>query len=81
MNSELDLQNGMTVRMTTDEAYADKCTIDNLYVDYKNIVQVIKPGNRIFIDDGLLSLLVKEVGSCPSSRSIRERTPHLFPYV
>ena len=62
VNSELDLQNGMTVRITTDPAFAEKCTKDALYVDYTNIVQVIKPGNRVFIDDGLLSLLVKEVG-------------------
>ncbi|CAF4969603.1 unnamed protein product [Rotaria sp. Silwood1] len=62
VNSELDLQNGEIVRITTDKTYADKSTIDNLYVDYVNIVHVIKPGNRIFIDDGLLSLLVKEVG-------------------
>ncbi len=62
VNSELDLQNGMLVRMTTDPAFADKCSKDNLFVDYKNIVQVIKPGNRVFIDDGLISLLVKEVG-------------------
>ncbi|CAF3618740.1 unnamed protein product [Rotaria sp. Silwood1] len=63
VNSEIDLQNGMSVRMTTDKTFADKSTTDNLYVDYKNIVHVIKPGNRIFIDDGLLSLLVKEVGN------------------
>jgi len=62
VNSELVLENGMIVRMTTDEAFADKCTKDNLYIDYKNIVHVIKAGNRIFIDDGLLSLMVKEVG-------------------
>ncbi|CAF2802048.1 unnamed protein product [Rotaria sp. Silwood2] len=63
VNSELDLQNGMIVRITTDKTFADKSSIDNLYVDYKNIVHVIKAGNRIFIDDGLLSLLVKEVGN------------------
>ena len=63
MNSELDLQNGMSIRITTDEAFLEKCTKDNLFVDYKNIVQVIKPSNRIFIDDGLISLLVKEVGT------------------
>jgi pyruvate kinase len=53
----------MTVRLTTDATYANKSTKDNLYVDYKNIVQVIKAGNRVFIDDGLISLLVKEIGS------------------
>jgi pyruvate kinase len=63
VNSELDLQNGTRIRITTNEVYADKCTKENLFVDYKNIVQVIKAGNRIFIDDGLISLLVKEVGS------------------
>jgi pyruvate kinase len=62
VNSELDLQNGMAVRITTDPAFADKCAKESLYVDYKNIVHVIKAGNRIFIDDGLISLLVKEVG-------------------
>ncbi|CAF1142574.1 unnamed protein product [Adineta steineri] len=62
VNSELDLQTGMTVRITTDESFAEKCTKDNLYVDYKNIVKVIKAKNRIFIDDGLISLLVKNVG-------------------
>lgn len=63
VNSELDLQNGDNIRLTTDTAYENKCTKDNLFVDYKNIVQVIKAGNRVFIDDGLISLLVKEVGS------------------
>ncbi|CAF1217691.1 unnamed protein product [Rotaria sordida] len=62
INSELDLQIGMTVRLTTDEIYEDKSTIDNLYVDYKNITRVIKSGNRIYIDDGLISLVAKEVG-------------------
>jgi pyruvate kinase len=52
----------MRVVITTDETFADKCAQENLYVDYKNIVNVIKAGNRIFIDDGLISLLVKEVG-------------------
>jgi len=69
VNSELDLQNGMVVRITTDANFADKCSKDNLFVDYKNIVQVIKPGNRVFIDDGLISLLVKEVGTWKISLS------------
>ena len=62
MNSELDLQNGDTIRLTTDETFAMKSTKDNLYVDYKNIARVVKVGNRIYIDDGLISLSVKSVG-------------------
>ncbi|CAF2750967.1 unnamed protein product [Rotaria sp. Silwood2] len=62
VNSELNLQIGMTVRLTTDESFADKSTIDNLYVDYKNIPHVVKTGNRVFIDDGLISLVAKKIG-------------------
>ncbi|UJR15392.1 hypothetical protein I4U23_002340 [Adineta vaga] len=62
VNSELDLQTGMMVHVTTDSSYENKSTKDNLYVDYKNIVQVIKVNNRIFIDDGLISLLVRKIG-------------------
>ena len=52
----------MIVCLTTDESFANKSTKNNLYVDYKNIVQVVKVGNRVFLDDGLISLLVKHVG-------------------
>jgi pyruvate kinase len=62
VNSELDLQSGMTICLTTDEAFATKSTKENLFVDYKNIVRVIQVGNRVYIDDGLISLVVKEVG-------------------
>ena len=35
---------------------------DCIYVDYENITKVVKPENRIFIDDGLISLRVNSVG-------------------
>ncbi|CAF1286311.1 unnamed protein product [Rotaria magnacalcarata] len=62
VNSEVDLKNGATIYLTTDPQYANKSTDEHLYIDYKNIINVVTPGSRVFIDDGLLSLLVKEVG-------------------
>jgi pyruvate kinase len=34
-----------------------------LWVDYKNITKVLEPGKRIFIDDGLISVVATEIGN------------------
>merc|ERR1712141_309552 len=59
---ELTLEKGATIKITTDDAFKDKCTKENLWVDYKNISKVLTPGKRIFIDDGLISIVAKELG-------------------
>lgn len=48
--------------MTLDDAYQEKCDENVLWVDYKNLIKVVQPGSKIYVDDGLISLLVKELG-------------------
>merc|ERR1712045_760944 len=59
---ELTLEKGASIKITTDDAFKEKCTKETLWVDYKNIPKVLTPGKRIFIDDGLISVVAKECG-------------------
>jgi pyruvate kinase len=60
--SEIELVKGNTIRVTTEVEYMENCSADNLYVDYKNISKVVQKGSKIYIDDGLISLIVKDIG-------------------
>ena len=48
--------------ITTDDKYMEECTEEILWVEYKNIHKVIDVGKKIYIDDGLISTIVKERG-------------------
>lgn len=63
---EIILEAGNKIKLTTDDAFKDKCTADTVWVDYKNITKVLEPGKRIFIDDGLISVVAKEIGNVKS---------------
>lgn len=60
---EISLVKGKQIIVTTSAEFAEKCSADNLFVDYANITKVVKPGDRIFVDDGLISLLVQTIQS------------------
>jgi len=53
---------GHQMIFTTDEKYAEASTDQVLYLDYKNITKVLRPGKIIYIDDGVMSFKVLEVG-------------------
>ena len=61
INKDRQLKTGAKIKVTTDDAYKAKCSESILYVDYKKIAKVVAPGGKIFIDDGLISLVVESV--------------------
>ncbi|XP_055333687.1 pyruvate kinase PKM-like isoform X2 [Paramacrobiotus metropolitanus] len=60
-NKDVVLKNGQKVVLTVDDAQKSNCTSELIYVDYKNLVKVLKIGSKIFIDDGLLCLTVEKI--------------------
>ncbi|KAG5347990.1 KPYK kinase, partial [Acromyrmex charruanus] len=60
-SAEVELIKGQTFKLSTDKAYIEKGNAQVMYVDYENISKVLKTGNRIFMDDGLISLIVSAI--------------------
>lgn len=61
-SGEVELKTGKEITITTQQANYEKCSESLMWVDYVNIVKVVKPGSRIYVDDGLMCLVAKEVG-------------------
>ncbi len=53
---EVALYAGDKIKLTTDDAFKEKCTADTVYLDYKNLPKVLEVGKRVYIDDGLISV-------------------------
>eukprot|EP00918_Siedleckia_nematoides_P099089 GHVU01216883.1.p1 GENE.GHVU01216883.1~~GHVU01216883.1.p1 ORF type:complete len:582 (+),score=78.26 GHVU01216883.1:84-1829(+) len=60
---EVELEAGKMITLTTNDDYMEKCDANIVWVDYKNIVNVVEPGKVIYIDDGLISIIVREKGA------------------
>ncbi|XP_052008151.1 pyruvate kinase PKM-like isoform X2 [Xyrauchen texanus] len=61
--AEVELKKGNKIRVTLDDTFMENCDEDNLWLDYKNITKVVEVGSKVYIDDGLISLQVLEIGS------------------
>jgi len=59
---EIVLVKGNRIKIVIDDQYSDNCDENNLWVDYKNIVKILSVGSSVFVDDGLLNLVVVEKG-------------------
>merc|ERR1712166_764722 len=56
--SDVELVQGSSVTVTTDDSFFEKCDASTVYVDYKALPQTVQEGSLIFIDDGLIALKV-----------------------
>ncbi|CAB3381910.1 Hypothetical predicted protein [Cloeon dipterum] len=61
-SAEVELVKGQQIRLTTDTALTDKGNKECVFVDYANITKVVKVGSKVFVDDGLISLIVQQIG-------------------
>ncbi|KAA8596082.1 hypothetical protein FQN60_011373 [Etheostoma spectabile] len=61
--AEVELKKGNMIKITLDDGYQENCSEEILWLDYKNITKVVEVGSKIYIDDGLISLQVKEIGA------------------
>uniref|UniRef100_A0A672RST8 Pyruvate kinase n=1 Tax=Sinocyclocheilus grahami TaxID=75366 RepID=A0A672RST8_SINGR len=60
---EVKLVKGNMIKLTLDDNFKDNCDENILWLDYKNITNVVQQGSHVYVDDGLISLKVKEIGS------------------
>lgn len=62
-DEEVPIPAGHEMTFSTDDKYAQSGSKEVLYIDYKNLPKVTDPGKFIFVDDGILTFEVLEVGS------------------
>ncbi|KAH9947930.1 pyruvate kinase [Amylocystis lapponica] len=55
---DIPIKAGHEFTVSTDSKYSQSCDDKVLYMDYKNLPKVTAPGKLIYVDDGILSLLV-----------------------
>lgn len=60
-DADIPIAAGAEIIITTDDEYKQKCSEKIMYLDYKNICNVISVGKVIFVDDGVLSFQVLEI--------------------
>ncbi|THD19858.1 Pyruvate kinase [Fasciola hepatica] len=75
LEASIILKDGQSVQLTTNERYRDQTTEDVIWVDsqyYPTVLQRLAPGDRFYLDDGMLSLIVQTVG-CDTVECLVER--------
>jgi pyruvate kinase len=60
-SADIPIKAGHEFIVSTDEKYAQIGDDKVIYMDYKNLPKVTAPGKLIYVDDGILSLLVTAI--------------------
>lgn len=68
MHEEIEIKTGSTVKITVADEYKEAVDEQTIWVDYKNIVNVLDVGKQMYIDDGLIEIVVKEKGMAHNSK-------------
>src|SRR5262245_39545721 len=54
---------GHEMVFSMDEQYRNKGSLECIYIDYANLPKVIERGKIIYVDDGIMSFEVVDIGS------------------
>ncbi|KIY70980.1 pyruvate kinase [Cylindrobasidium torrendii FP15055 ss-10] len=60
-NIDIAISAGHEFIVSTEDKYSEACDDKVMWVDYKNLPKVTAPGKLIYVDDGVLSLLVLSI--------------------
>jgi len=63
MSAEVQLKKGEMMKFTLDEKYKEACDETHIWVNWKNFPAAAKAGEIIYVDNGLISFMIKEVGA------------------
>ena len=69
--AKISLEKGETLTLTTDPAFDGQSDSSTLFVAYDRLAEVITPGDRVLLDDGLVSLRVESVGGATDGGGAR----------
>lgn len=62
-DGDVKFETGDIVKFMKDEKYFENGTKEEIYCDYANFGKVVKAGDTVFVDDGLLSFTVLETAA------------------
>lgn len=71
-NGKVELKNGQTFTLTTEEIAGDEKRVS---ITYKDLPEDVKPGDTILIDDGLIGMEVKKIQPAAGAKAEKDGVP------